>query len=74
VPVFVAVVAYVANGLGGLVDWLTPVQKLSPFYQYAAHDPLRQGISWPGVGVAVGTVVVLVVVAAVGFDRRDVTS
>ncbi|WP_330474113.1 ABC transporter permease subunit [Terrabacter sp. C0L_2] len=74
VPVFVAVVAYVVNGLGGLVDWLTPVQKLSPFYQYAAHDPLRQGISWPAVGVAVGTVLVLVLVAAVGFDRRDVTS
>lgn len=30
VPVFVAVVAYVVNGLGGLVDWLAPVQKLSP--------------------------------------------
>ena len=57
VPVFVAVVAYVVNGLGGLVDWLAPLQKLSPFYQYASHDPLRNGVSWLAVGVAVGTVV-----------------
>jgi ABC-2 type transport system permease protein len=74
VPVFVAVVAYVVNGLGGLVDWLAPLQKLSPFYQYASHDPLRNGVSWLAVGVAVGTVVLLVAVAAAGFGRRDVTS
>lgn len=74
VPVLVAVMAYVVNGLGGLVDWLAPVQKLSPLYQYGAHDPLRNGVSWPAVGVAVGTVVLLVAVAAAGFDRRDVTT
>jgi ABC-2 type transport system permease protein len=74
IPVFLAVVTYVVNGLGGLVDWLTPAQKLSPFYQYAAHDPLRNGVSLPAVAVAVATVVVLVVVAVVGFDRRDIAS
>jgi ABC-2 type transport system permease protein len=74
VPVLLAVVGYVVNGLGGLVDWLRPLQKLSPFYQYAAHDPLRQGVSWVSVGVATGTVVVLVVVAALAFGRRDVAS
>jgi ABC-2 type transport system permease protein len=74
IPVFVAVLAYIVNGLGGLVDWLTPMQKLSPFYQYAAHDPLRNGVSWSAVGIAVATVVALVLVAVAGFDRRDVTS
>lgn len=74
IPVALAVLAYVVNGLGGLVDWLSPFQKLSPFYQYAAHDPLRNGVSWPAVAVAVGTVVVLVVVAVLGFERRDVAS
>ena len=66
--------AYVVNGLGPLVSWLEPLQKLSPFYQYAGHDPLRNGVSWLAVGVAVGTVVLLVAVAAAGFGRRDVTS
>jgi ABC-2 type transport system permease protein len=50
------------------------MQKLSPFYQYAAHDPLRNGVSWSAVGVAVATVVALVLVAVAGFDRRDITS
>ena len=72
VPAAVAVVAYVVNGLAPIVSWLEPVQKLSPFYQYVGHDPLRNGVSWASVGVAVATVVVLAAVAVLGFRRRDV--
>ena len=71
-PAAVAVVAYVVNGLGGFVSWLGPFQKLSPFYQYAAHDPLRNGISAVGVGVAVVTIVVLAGASVWSFERRDV--
>jgi ABC-2 type transport system permease protein len=67
-----AVVAYLVNGLGGMVDWLRPFQRLSPFYQYVGHDPLRAGVSWSGVGIAVATFVVLVAVACWSFQRRDV--
>lgn len=74
VPVVVAVVAYVVNGLASLVDWLEPFQKLSPFYQYIGHDPLRAGVSAPSVLVAVGTIAVLVLLAVVGFRRRDVAA
>jgi ABC-2 type transport system permease protein len=72
VPAVVAVLAYVVNGLAPVVSWLEPFQKLSPFYQYVGHDPLRHGVSWPSVGVAVATVVVLAAVAVWGFRRRDV--
>ena len=72
VPAVVAVVAYVVNGLAPVVSWLRPVQKLSPFYQYVGHDPLRHGVSWPSVAVAVATVVVLAAVAVIGFRRRDI--
>ena len=68
----VAVLAYFVNGLGGLVDWLRPFQRLSPFYQYSAHDPLRTGVSWPAVAVAVLTIAAQVAVAVWGFGRRDV--
>jgi len=71
-PAFVAVVAYIVNGLGGFVDWMRPLQKWSPFYQYAGHDPLVNGLSWPSVAVALGTIVVLVGVAAWAFERRDI--
>jgi len=74
VPAVVAVAAYVLNGLGGVVDWLRPVQKLSPFYQYAGHDPLRNGVSLPAVAVAVGTVAVLLAVAVLALRRRDIAA
>jgi hypothetical protein len=54
------------------VSWLRPLRKVSPVYQYISHDPLRQGISLVAVGVAVGTVAVLVAAAVGGFRRRDV--
>ena len=73
-PSVVAAVAYVVNGLAPMVDWLEPAQKLSPFYQYIGHDPLRTGVSTSSVLVAVATVTVLVVVAVLGFRRRDVAA
>lgn len=74
VPAVVAVLAYLVNGLGPIVSWLRPWQKVSPFYQYAGHDPLRNGVSTAGVVVALGTVAVLTVIAVLGFRRRDVGS
>ena len=73
-PAVVAVVAYVVNGLGPQVSWLEPFQKFSPFYQYAGHDPLVNGLSWPAVLVAVGTIAVLAVIGVAGFRRRDVAA
>jgi ABC-2 type transport system permease protein len=67
-----AVAAYLANALGSLVPALSAVRQASPFYQYAAVDPLRHGLTLRHSGpVAVG-VVVLVAVAVWAFDRRDV--
>lgn len=72
VPALVAVLAYMVNGLAPLVSWLEPIQKLSPFYQYGGHDPLRNGVSGAAVAVAVLTVAGFVVIAIWGFRRRDV--
>jgi ABC-2 type transport system permease protein len=74
VPAVVAVLAYVVNGLAPLVSWLEPLRKFSPFYQYSGHDPLLNGISVAGVGVALGTIAVLAAVAVWGFSRRDVAA
>jgi ABC-2 type transport system permease protein len=70
----VAVVAYVVNGLASVVSWLEPAQKFSPFYQYSGHDPLRHGLSWPAVLVAVLTIAVLAALAVAAFRRRDVAA
>jgi ABC-2 type transport system permease protein len=73
-PAGLAVLAYVVNGLGGFVAWLGPFQKLSPFYQYAAHDPLRNGVSAVAVVVALATIVVLTTASAWSFGQRDIAS
>ena len=42
--VALAVGAYLVNSLAVLVDALEPFQKRSPFYHYAAGDPLHDGL------------------------------
>lgn len=71
IPAALAVVAYLVNGLAPVVDWLEPARKFSPFYQYVGHDPLKNGLDWPSVGVALATAAVLIGAAVVGFRRRD---
>jgi ABC-2 type transport system permease protein len=72
VTVALAVAAYLVNTLASLVDALGPFQKVSPFYHYAAADPLRRGLDpWHtlfllavgGAAAALGVVL---------FARRDV--
>lgn len=72
VPGLLAVVAYLVNGLGLTVDWLRPLRPASPFYQYLDHDPIRHGLSWPAVAVALATSAVLLLAAVWAFRRRDV--
>lgn len=72
VPAVVAVVAYVVNGLAPLVEWLERIQKLSPFYQYIGHDPLRQGLDGGSLAISTTTALVLLALAVLGFRRRDV--
>jgi ABC-2 type transport system permease protein len=66
-----AVGAYVVNGLAPLVDVLEPVQKLSPFYHYAAGDPLRDGLAATHVCVLLAVAVVAGVLAPLTFEQRD---
>jgi ABC-2 type transport system permease protein len=70
--VALAVAAYLVNTLASLVDTLEPFQKISPFYHYAAADPLRHGLDpWHtlfllAVGAAAAALGVVL------FARRDV--
>ncbi len=70
----VAVVAYVVNGLAPMVGWLAPFQRLSPFFQYIGHDPLRNGVSVAALLVAVLTTLALLLAAASVLGRRDLRS
>jgi ABC-2 type transport system permease protein len=69
-----AVAAYVVNGLASLVDALQPLQKLSPFYHYAASDPLRHGLALSHLAVLVGIAVVAAALGPVAFERRELVA
>jgi ABC-2 type transport system permease protein len=69
-----AVAAYLVNGLAGLVEVLEVPQKLSPFYHYAAGDPLRQGLAVDHSLVLVAITVAAAVVGVAAFERRDLAS
>ena len=67
----VGVAAYFLNALVPLVDVLEPSRKLSPFYYYIGADPLSNGLNPLHVAVLIGLTLVLVAVALVLFNRRD---
>jgi len=67
-----AVAAYLVSSLAALVDLLHGPQKFSPFYHYAAADPLRQGFALDHSLVPIGIAVVAAVAGVLLFERRDV--
>jgi ABC-2 type transport system permease protein len=68
-----AVAAYLVNGLAPLVDGLEIPRKLSPFYHYAAGDPLRHGLSVGHSLVLVAIATAATLIAPAAFARRDLS-
>jgi ABC-2 type transport system permease protein len=67
----VGVLAFLVNGFAPLVSGLDWLKYLSPFYWYTGQDPLTNGIDVAGLVVLGVATAVLVVIAVVGFRRRD---
>lgn len=72
VTTVVAVTAYLANGLAPQAEGLAWLQNLSPFYWYDATATLRDGIDPAMTLLLAGVGFVLVFIAVVAFNRRDV--
>lgn len=70
----VAVAAYLVNSLATLVDFLQTARKASPFYHYAASDPLRHGLAASHVSFLLILAVAASALAIVAFDHRDLAA
>jgi ABC-2 type transport system permease protein len=68
----VAVATYFANTLGPTIDAIAWTQDLSPFHYFSGGQPLVNGLQVGDALVLAVTSAVLVVVAMVGFVRRDI--
>lgn len=66
-----ALVAYVVNAMGSIVDWLEPWRPLSPFYAYVGLDPLTRGLQPQAVIALLALTLVATLGAVVAFDRRE---
>lgn len=69
-----AVATYLINSLASLVEFLEPVRSVSPFYHYAASDPLRHGLALEHAGFLLGLGLAAAGLAAFAFERRDLTA
>lgn len=66
-----ALVAFVANGLLPFSENLSGLVRWQPFYYYLTSDPLMNGMDWGHGAVLTTLIVVLVALAVVLFQRRD---
>jgi ABC-2 type transport system permease protein len=66
------VLGFLINGFAPLVDGVTWLKYASPFYYYAGHDPLANGVDLSDLAVLAAATAVLIAVAALTFGRRDV--
>ena len=67
-----AIAAFLLNALAPLVDWLEPFRRLSPFYYYNSANPLSNGLDLWHVGIMIGLVAILVAVAVLALEQRDI--
>jgi beta-exotoxin I transport system permease protein len=67
----VAVAGWLVNGFAPLVDVVSWLRYLSPYYYYAHGDPLTNGLDVGGIVVLGSLTAVLTAVAIVAVDRRD---
>jgi len=67
----VGVASYLVNSMAPVVEAMEPFRQLSPFYYYIGADPLRHGLDLGHATTLVGLTVVLLIIALVTFERRD---
>ena len=69
-----ALAGWLVDSLAPLVAALEPWRKLTLFYQYLEHDPLRNGFDPANAAVLVAVAAVMALVATVAFQRRDLAT
>ena len=66
-----AIATYFMYAFAPLVEGLEPAEKVFPFYYYIGADPLTNGLNIAHAVVLIGITAVLLAVAIITFQRRD---
>jgi ABC-2 type transport system permease protein len=67
----VAVVGYIGNAIGGMLDGAALLETLSPWHAYLAGDPVGTGGIPGGVALLAALTVLLAAAGLARFERRD---
>ena len=67
----IMVLSFVAVGLLPLIDSLDFLAKAFPWYYFSGSDPHLNGVNWGHLAVLITGIVVFVVAAVIGVNRRD---
>ena len=70
----ILVLSFFAVGLLPLVERLEGLRKAFPWYYFDGSEPVYNGIAWGHLAVLLVASAALLVVAVVGFNRRDLRS
>ncbi len=68
---FVALGSATVAGAVVLIEGVSWLKYASPFYYYAGHDPLGNGIDVADLAVLGAATAALMVIATLGFRHRD---
>lgn len=66
-----AVLGFLINGFAPLVDAIAWLKYISPFYYYAEHDPLSDGVDIGNLVVLGVFALAMTAIAMLGLQRRD---
>ncbi len=66
-----AVLGYVADAIGPMVDGAEWLQTISPWYWFLGGDPLVEGVDLVGFALLIALALVAAVGGLVRFERRD---
>lgn len=69
--VVVAIAGFFVNALAPLANALEPWQPVSPHYHYIGYDPLTHGLDPGHAAILAAAALVLLALAAIAFERRD---
>ena len=69
----VMVASFIGAGVFPVLGW-GDAAKILPWYYFDGSDPVTNGLDWGHLGVLAGAAALLMIVAVVGVDRRDLGS
>ena len=67
----VMILSYFAVGLLPLIDGLSGLARIFPWYYFDSSDPVMNGVDWGHIGILAALSVGFVIAAVVGVNRRD---